>query len=136
MSKIVVARLLRLGKDGDNFSKKMIAQVERTNAKVDDDFVEEFNSNWKTSGRIYEINEKATKERDEKVYWASLSDEEKAEVKKQRAELASKQKIEKEAKDKRLALLSEATELKLEFAKNIPTEKLEAMVTEAKKPKK
>ncbi len=67
MSKIVVAKLLRLGKDGDNFSKKLIAQVERANAKIDDDFIKSFNTNWKTSGRIYEIDKEATKLRDEKL---------------------------------------------------------------------
>lgn len=65
MSKIVVAKLLRLGKDGDKFSKKLIAKVERTNAKVDDEFIKRFNDNWKTSGRIYEIDKEATKLRDE-----------------------------------------------------------------------
>lgn len=67
MSKIVVAKLVRLGKDGDKFSQKMIAKTERINAKVDDEFIKEFNENWETSGRMYVINDKLTKERDESL---------------------------------------------------------------------
>ena len=67
MSKIVVAKKVRLGKDGNKFSKKLIAQVERTNAKVDDEFIKGFNENWKTSGRLYIVDEELTKERDEKL---------------------------------------------------------------------
>jgi hypothetical protein len=64
MSKIVVAKLVRLGKDGDNFNKGLIAKEERTNAKVEEDFIKEFNSNWKTSGRLYIVDKEATEKRD------------------------------------------------------------------------
>lgn len=63
MSKIVVAKLVRLGKDGDNFSKGLEAKVERTNAKVDEDYLREFNANWKTSGRLYIVDKEATEKR-------------------------------------------------------------------------
>lgn len=65
MSKIVVAKLVRLGKDGDSFSKKLEAAVLRTNAKIDDEYLNGFNANWKTSGQLYIVDEKATKEREE-----------------------------------------------------------------------
>ncbi len=133
MEKIVVVKLVRLGKDGDNFSKDLIAKEERTNVKVHIDYMNEMNANWKTSGRLYIIDEKATKERDEKVYWASLSDKEKAEIKKADDEKVEKLKTEKDAKDKRAKLLLEADALKLEFPKNIPSDKLEKMIDEAKK---
>lgn len=74
MSKIVVAKLVRLGKDGDNFSKDLIAKVERTNAKVDDDYIKEVNANYKTTGRLYVVDEEATEERDSKLN-GSLNEE-------------------------------------------------------------
>lgn len=67
MNKIVVAKLVRLGKDGDKFKKDLVAQVERTNAKVDIDYLEEFNTNWETSGRLYIIDDKLTEERDKNL---------------------------------------------------------------------
>jgi hypothetical protein len=67
MSKIVVAKLVRLGKDGDKFKKDLIAQTERTNAKVDEDYVKECNANWETSGRLYIVDKEATEKRNEEV---------------------------------------------------------------------
>lgn len=68
MGKIIVATLYRLMKDGDKFSKKENHRVvERTNVKIDKDFVVSFNKNWETSGQLYEIDEKETKKRDKKL---------------------------------------------------------------------
>lgn len=66
MERIVVANLYRLGKDGDSFSKKFKTEV-RSRAKVTEDYVKRVNANWATGGMIYKIDEKATKERDEKL---------------------------------------------------------------------
>ena len=101
MDKIVVANLFRLGKDGDKFSMKFKTKV-RSKAKVGEDYVKTFNANWKTSGMIYEIDEKATKERDEKV-------------------LKANNPLAKMTRDE---LKEKADELEIEYPKNIKTAKL------------
>ena len=65
MSKIVVAKLVRLGQDGNSFKKDLIAKTMRTNAKVDDEYLKEFNASWKTRGQLYIIDEDATRVRNE-----------------------------------------------------------------------
>ena len=67
MGKIVVAKLIRLGKDGDTFNKKLVGKVLRERAIVEEAYVKEFNKNWKTSGQLYEINTKATTERNKSL---------------------------------------------------------------------
>jgi hypothetical protein len=106
MEKIVVAKLVRLGKDGDNFSKDLIAKEERTNAKVHMDYLDEMNKNWKTSGRLYIIDEKATKERDEKVN--------------PKPKLSERDKLK-----------AKADEMGLTYAKNIKTEKLAELIKDS-----
>jgi len=108
MSKIVVCALHRLGKDGDSFSKKLVAKVERTNVKIGNDYVKEFNANWRTSGRVYVIDEKLTAERDK-----LLSEKSKDKGAKSRAELKK-----------------EADELGLVYSSNIPTKKLIELIKE------
>lgn len=102
MDKIVVAKLYRLGKDGDKFSKKFKTEV-RSQAKVGEGYLKTFNANWKTSGMIYEIDEKATKERDEKVN-SKVSE--------------------------RDGLKAKADKMGLEYAANIPTTKLAELIKE------
>lgn len=67
MSEILVCKLHRLGKDGDSFKKGLIAQTLRTNAKIPAEYVEEFNRHWQTRGQFYEVDEEATKARNEKL---------------------------------------------------------------------
>ena len=66
MSKIVVAKLYRLGRDGDSFTKKFKTTL-RESVKIDDEYITNFNKNWQSSGQLYEIDEKATKTRNEKL---------------------------------------------------------------------
>ena len=54
------------GKYQLNFSKKFKTEL-RSDVKIDKDYVEQFNKDWKTSGQFYEIDEKATAERNEKL---------------------------------------------------------------------
>lgn len=109
MSKIVVAKLVRLGQNGDHFDKNMVAQVMRTNAKVDSDYIEKFNESWKTKGQMYIIDEQATKERDLSQNKSDAKGEEKA---------------------IRAALFLEAREIGLSPAKNISTEDLQKLINE------
>jgi hypothetical protein len=67
MGKIVVARLVRLGQDGGKFKRNLIAETIRSNAKVDSDYVKEFNKLWETKGQLYEVDKEATKKRDESL---------------------------------------------------------------------
>lgn len=106
MDKIVVANLFRLGKDGDKFSMKFKTGV-RSKAKVGVDYVKTFNANWKTSGMVYEIDEKATKERDESV-------------------LKANNPIAKLTRDE---LKEKADEMGIEYPKNIKTEKLIELIS-------
>jgi len=101
MQKIIVAKLVRLGKDGDSFSQKLIAQVMRTNAKVTEQYIEQFNSNWKDRGQMYIVDEEKTKERNE-----LLSTSEKANS----PELSIREALKKEADEMEahLANISEA----------------------------
>lgn len=62
-NEILVCKKLRLGKDGDSFSKKLIAQEERTSVKITRGDMEEFNKSWDKSGRLYVIDEEKTAER-------------------------------------------------------------------------
>lgn len=61
---ISVYKLIRLAKDGDSFKKDLVAQTLRTSVKIDDEFVEEFNKKWKTSGQLYVKDSKLTKARE------------------------------------------------------------------------
>jgi hypothetical protein len=101
MNRIVVADLYRLGKDGDKFSKDFKTKV-RSKAKVGEDYVNTCNANWITSGLLYVIDEKATKERDELV-------------------LKANNPLAKMTRDE---LKEKADELEIEYAKNIKTAKL------------
>ena len=67
MDNIVVAKLFRLGKDGDKFSKKFKTEM-RSNVKIDRDYVAQFNYNQQTLGQFYEVDEKATAERQELLF--------------------------------------------------------------------
>jgi hypothetical protein len=100
-NKIVVATLYRLGKDGDKFSKDFKTKM-RSKAKVNEDYVNTVNANWKTSGQLYVIDEAATKERDELV-------------------LKANNPIAKLTRDE---LKEKADELEIEYPKNIKTAKL------------
>ena len=107
MSKIVVAKLSRLGKDGDHFSLKFKTEV-RSKVKIDDDYIKEFNANWKTSGMFYDIDAEATKERDEKLAKAN----------------------DPLAKMTRDELKEKADDLGLEYQNNIKTNKLIELIKE------
>lgn len=67
MSKILVCKKVRLGQDGGKFKKNLEAKVERTNLKIEEHLMDEFNANWKVSGRLYVVDDKATKERNAKL---------------------------------------------------------------------
>lgn len=114
MQEIVVAKLIRLGKNGDSFDKKLVAQVMRTNAKVSKDYIEQFNATWQDRGQLYIIDEEKTKERNEKLI-------SKEEVKTNDAELSIRE-----------ALKKEADELGIEYAKNISNEKLAEKISNYK----
>lgn len=103
MSKIVVAKLVRLAKDGDHYNKELVAKVMRTSAKVDDDFVKEFNKTWKTSGQLYIVDEDKTKQRDEKLNGKNENND-------------------------REELKSQADELGISYPKNIKTENLKQKI--------
>ena len=103
MERIVVANLFRLGKDGDKFSKDF-KKIVRSRAKVTESYVKGINANWKMGGMIYEIDEKATKERDEKLLNLTV-------------QFDSKTVTRDELKDK-------ADKMELTYAKNIKTDKL------------
>lgn len=109
MSKIVVAKLVRLGQNGDRFDQNMIAQVMRTNAKIDSDYIVKFNETWATRGQMYIIDETATKERDSLLSKSTAKDEEKA---------------------IRAALFLEAKSIGLSPAKTIKTEDLQNLINE------
>ena len=66
MEKIVVAKLSRLGKDGNKFSKEFKKEL-RSNVKISEDYVKEFNKNWKTRGQFYEIDKEATEKRNSQL---------------------------------------------------------------------
>jgi hypothetical protein len=63
MGKIVVAKLYRLGKDGDKF-KQEFKKVLRNRVVVDEDYVKTFNKSTEVSGQMYEIDKEATEARD------------------------------------------------------------------------
>lgn len=67
MSKIVVAKLIRLGKDGDKYKKDIHAHIMRTSAKVEVSYIEEFNKRWETSGQLYIVDKELTAKRDEEI---------------------------------------------------------------------
>lgn len=108
MNRIVVCRKVRLGSDGGKFSRKLIAAVELSACKITDDYMEEQNRNWKISGRYYELDEKATKEREERI--AKENDP-----------------ISKMTRDE---LKEKADEMGIEYPKNIKTEKLIELIKE------
>jgi len=127
MSKIVVAKLVRLGKDGDHFKKDMIAKEMRTNAKVDDEYLKEFNSQWKKRGQLYIIDKEATAERDRIIDGEpELTQEQKEKIEKDKQEKVAR-------KAERDALKEEAKDLKLEYPKTITNEKLKELIEDKKK---
>lgn len=65
--KNVVAKLYRLGKDGDTFNKEYKTPI-RTRVIVEREYVEQSNEDWQKKGQLYEVDEKATKERWEKLF--------------------------------------------------------------------
>lgn len=67
MSKIVVCKLVRLGMDGDKFKKELVAQEERTSVKITKEEMTKQNKLWKTTGRLYILDEDKTKEREAQV---------------------------------------------------------------------
>lgn len=66
MGKIVVADLFRLGKNGDKYDENLKVPL-RTNVKIDSDHIKSFNAQKSTSGQMYVVKEKETKERDEQI---------------------------------------------------------------------
>jgi len=124
MQKIVVAKLVRLAKDGDSFKKDIHAQVMRTNAKVSEQYINEFNVNWQTRGQLYIIDEKLTKERDEALL--------KGEVKVKEVKKVTEEKQIDPKKAIRDALKKEADELGLEYRNNLSNEKLAELISNAK----
>ena len=64
MSRIVVAKLVRLGQDGNVFKKDMHAKTLRTSVKIDETEIQEFNKHWKNKGQLYIIDKEATEKRD------------------------------------------------------------------------
>ena len=100
---IVVAKLLRLGKDGDKYKKDLVAKVERTNAKLDEDYIKLFNANWRRSGRLYVIDKEKTAARNK-----ALSPE----------------------PTEREALKAKADEMGIKYAKNVSVKKLRELIGE------
>lgn len=66
MGKIVVAKKYRLGMDGDKYSKQFKTTL-RERVIIDEDYVNQTNATTQISGIMYEIDEKATAERDERL---------------------------------------------------------------------
>lgn len=66
MGKIVVAKLFRLGKDGDKFSKEYKKTI-RNRVVIDEDYVKDFNQRTAISGQTYEIDRAATDKRDAEI---------------------------------------------------------------------
>lgn len=66
MGKIVVAKKYRLGKDGDKFSTQFKTEL-RSRVIIDEDYIKQVNATKDISGILYEIDEKATAERDGKL---------------------------------------------------------------------
>jgi len=111
---IVVAKLIRLGKNGDKFDKKLIAEEMRSNAKIERDYVEQFNKNWQSRGQMYVINEEATAKRD--------------------AELSKKQSDpETPENNEREQVKQLADDLGIEYPKNMPTSRLKELIEEKSK---
>lgn len=107
---IVVAKKIRLGKDGDKFKKNLVAAVLRTSVKIDKYELEKANELWKMSGIIYEIDEEKTKERNELLSKSDNSGSDK--------------------KAEREAAIARAKDLGIDFPKNIKTEKLLELIDE------
>lgn len=113
MGKVVVCKVVRLGKDGDKFKKGLVAKVLRNNAKLDEDYVKEQNESWKTSGVYHEVDLKATSERNEKLEKSSEPSD------------AEKKAIREEAK-------TEAASLGIEYSASISTANLLKKIEEKK----
>ena len=102
MKLIVVANLYKLARLDGNKFAKEHKTLVRENAKVHIDWVNQVNNNWQDTGRWYEVNQELT----DKYYG--------------------------EDKPNRDELLKEATEMGLDFAKNIKTDKLIELINENK----
>ena len=111
MSEIKVCKLIRLAKDGDHFKKDVTAHVMRTSAKIPADYIEQFNSQWKSRGQLYIVDEEATKNRNELV-----------------AKKMAKNAPENDGEVSRDQLKEIADSLGIEYAKNIKTEKLQELI--------
>lgn len=58
---IVIAKLYQLGQKSGKYTKEF-KTLERDNHPVEEKYLEQVNENWMDSGRIYEVDEKATKQ--------------------------------------------------------------------------
>lgn len=109
MDNIVVCDLYRLGKNGDKFSKEFKTLI-RKGAKINESYVNGRNANWSVNGQWYEVDEKATEERNK----ASKSNPS----------------VKKEVDEEREVLKSLADSYNLSYPKNIKKEKLQDLITE------
>lgn len=102
---IVVCKKYRLiDKSDGKFKINEMRKELRSSVKIDEIYVEAQNKLAKTSGIYYEVDKKATEERNKSL----------------------------EPKPDRKALIAEANDMGLEFAKNIKTDQLIALIEENK----
>lgn len=66
MGNLVVAKLYRLGRDGDKVKEEYKTEL-RSRVIIDSDELEVFNSGKSVSGQMYVVDEIATKQRNEDV---------------------------------------------------------------------
>lgn len=143
MSNMVVADLYKLGRiDGNQFDKD-IKKLERKSCKITKQWMEQTNSNWIDTGRIYVVNDKATEEYLEKSKEQVQEREAKKHLKATTdvnsigkafetiANMASNQQTkEVEKSEDRSALEEKAKELDVKFRSNISDIKLLAKINE------
>jgi hypothetical protein len=63
---IQVYKLIKLGRDGKNYSEKF-KEVKRTGVKLDEATAEEYNKDKLQTGRYYELDEKETEKRNKSL---------------------------------------------------------------------
>lgn len=66
MGKVVVAKLYRLGRDGDKVKEEYKTEL-RSRVVIDEDDVIRFNAGKEISAQMYVIDKAATKERNQKI---------------------------------------------------------------------
>ena len=66
MGKVVVAKLYRLGRDGDKVKEEYKTEL-RSRVVIDEDDVIRFNAGKEISAQMYVIDEAATKKRNQKI---------------------------------------------------------------------